>query len=259
MRTVKVRGVELGKGIPKIAIPIVGKDLDELRSEVALVRKLPADLVEWRADFLEKGDDPDTAKQIAEVLRSLIPDLPILFTFRTAAEGGEKEILPENYVALNQELVRSGLIDLVDVELFRGDDVIRRNIAEAHHHDVKVILSSHEFHQTPRVEEIIRRLCLMQTLDADISKIAVMPQSAEDVLDLLRATNLMQTTFADRPFIMMAMSGTGVVSRLTGELFGSALSFGCAEKPSAPGQIRADQLAKLLHFFHEQAAPVSPD
>lgn len=252
-----MKGVELGAGIPKIAIPIVGKNPDELRSEIALVRKLPADLVEWRADFLEKGDDPSTAKQVAETLRVLIPDLPILFTFRTAGEGGEKAILPEDYVALNQELIRSGLIDLVDVELFRGDDAVRRITAEAHHHDVKVIMSSHEFHQTPRIEEIIRRLCLMQTMDADISKIAVMPQSAEDVLELLRATNLMQTTFADRPFITMAMSGKGVVSRLTGELFGSALSFGCAEKSSAPGQIRADQLAEWLHFFHEQAAPIS--
>lgn len=252
MRTVKVKNVEIGTGIPKIAIPIIGQTLDDLQREVSLVGKLPADLVEWRVDFLEKGDDPGVVRQVAEHLRGWIPDLPILFTFRTADEGGEKAILPEDYVTLNQKMIRSGLIDLVDVELFRGDDVVHKIIEEAHQQGVKVVLSNHEFHRTPKVEEIIRRLCLMQALGTDISKIAVMPESANDVLALLRATNLMKTTFADRPFITMAMSGQGVMSRLTGELFGSALSFGSAEKPSAPGQVRADQLADLLHFFHQQ-------
>ncbi|WP_010631495.1 type I 3-dehydroquinate dehydratase [Sporolactobacillus vineae] len=254
MRTVKVKNVEIGAGSPKIAIPIVGKKLADLKREVSLVRNLPADLIEWRVDFLEKGDDPGIVGQAAEKLRTWIPDLPVLFTFRTADEGGEKAILPENYVTLNRKMIRSGLIDLVDVELFRGDAVVHKIVEEAHQYGVKVILSNHEFHKTPRVEEIIRRLCLMQTLGADISKIAVMPESADDVLVLLRATNLMRTTFADRPFITMSMSGQGVVSRLTGELFGSALSFGCAEKPSAPGQVRADQLAGLLNFFHQQSA-----
>jgi 3-dehydroquinate dehydratase-1 len=253
MRTVHVRNLEIGAGIPKIAIPLVGTTPADLKREVSLVRKLPADLVEWRIDFLEKGDDPDVGERAAKKLRTWIPDLPILFTFRTADEGGEKAILPEDYAALNEKMIRSGLIDLVDVELYRGDAVVHRIIEEAHHHGVKVILSNHEFHQTPGEEEIIRRLCLMQTLGADISKMAVMPKSADDVLVLLRATDLMRTTYADRPFITMAMSGQGVISRLTGELFGSALSFGCAEKPSAPGQVRADELADLLHFFHQQS------
>lgn len=253
MNTIKVKNVELGTGIPKIAIPIVGKNFEELRKEVVLLKELPADVVEWRVDFLDEIADVAAVKRVAGELRKLLPDKPILFTCRTRKEGGEKEISSADYELLNHELIKSGVIDLVDVELFSGDDTVHSIVAAAHRYGVKVIMSSHDFQQTPSAETIIKRLCTMQDHGADVSKIAVMPQTAADVLALLEATEQMKTTFADRPFITMSMSGKGVISRLTGELFGSALTFGSAEKASAPGQIKADRLAELLNFFHEQA------
>ena len=77
----------------------------------------------------------------------------------------------------------------------------------------------------------------MQELGADIPKIAVMPQNKQDVLTLLAATEEMNRNHADRPIITMSMAGTGVVSRLCGEVFGSALTFGCKESvcPRADG------------------------
>lgn len=253
MNTVKVKNVELGAGMPKIAIPIVGSDLASLRREIALVKTLPADLIEWRADYLDGFEHYDKVKQIAAEIRRLLPDRPILFTFRTAREGGEKEISAQHYVTLNHEMITSGLVDLVDVELFSGDETIREIIGTAHRYGTKVIMSNHEFHETPSVEVMLRRLCEMQYKGADVTKIAVMPKTATDVLNLLKVTDLMRSTFADRPFITMSMSGKGVITRLTGELFGSALSFGSAEKASAPGQVGAVQLAGLLRFFHEQS------
>ncbi len=69
----------------------------------------------------------------------------------------------------------------------------------------------------------------MQELGADLPKIAVMPQNEKDVLVLLEATNEMFKIYADRPIITMSMSGMGVISRLCGEIFGSALTFGAAK------------------------------
>jgi 3-dehydroquinate dehydratase I len=42
-----------------------------------------------------------------------------------------------------------------------------------------------------------------------------------------------------------------VVSRITGEVFGSALTFGAAKKTSAPGQLPVSQLRELLTLFHK--------
>ena len=65
----------------------------------------------------------------------------------------------------------------------------------------------------------------MQELGADIPKIAVMPQCKKDVLTLLEATREMAEEHADRPIITMSMAGTGLISRLCGEVFGSATYF----------------------------------
>ena len=91
----------------------------------------------------------------------------------------------------------------------------------------------------------------MQKLGADIPKIAVMPQSKEDVLTLLAATEEMNRKHADRPIITMSMAGTGVISRLCGEVFGSALTFGAARKASAPGQMGVEDLAQVLSLLHK--------
>ena len=90
----------------------------------------------------------------------------------------------------------------------------------------------------------------MQDMNADIPKIAVMPQSKRDVLTLLAATEEMVTDYADRPIITMSMAGTGVISRLCGEVFGSSMTFGAAEKASAPGQIGVNDLSAMLTLLH---------
>ena len=81
-------------------------------------------------------------------------------------------------------------------------------------------------------------------------KIAVMPQSKADVLTLLSATEEMATNFADRPIITMSMAATGLISRLCGEVFGSAATFGAVDKASAPGQMNAKDLETILSLLH---------
>jgi 3-dehydroquinate dehydratase-1 len=48
----------------------------------------------------------------------------------------------------------------------------------------------------------------------------------------------------------MSMGGTGVVSRLAGEIFGSAMCFGMIGRASAPGQVEVDRLAGVLDIVH---------
>ena len=132
-----------------------------------------------------------------------------------------------------------------------GDEVIDEVVNFAHKKEVKVIISNHDFNKTPKKEEIVSRLCRMQELGADLPKIAVMPQNEKDVLVLLEATNEMFKIYADRPIITMSMSGMGVISRLCGEIFGSALTFGAAKSVSAPGQISFKELNSVLNLLHK--------
>lgn len=89
----------------------------------------------------------------------------------------------------------------------------------------------------------------MQDLGADLPKIAVMPQSPQDVLTLLAATLTMKEKYATRPLITMSMGKSGGVSRVTGRLFGSAMTFGTVGQASAPGQIAIAKLREVMDMF----------
>ena len=250
MNTVKVRDIEIGAGAPKIIVPIVGKTKDEIITEAKTFDSIPVDVVEWRADWFEGVFDFAQVKDVLTDLREVLGNTPILMTFRTSKEGGEKAIDDKAYAELNLNAAKSGLVDLIDVEIFTGDAVVREIIDGAHAAGVKVVASNHDFHKTPAKSYIIYRLRKMHDMGADIPKIAVMPQNKRDVLTLLAATEEMVTDYADRPVITMSMAGTGVISRLCGEVFGSSMTFGAAGKASAPGQMGVNDLNTVLGLLH---------
>ena len=250
MNTIKIRDIEIGAGAPKIIVPIVGVTKKDIIEEAKPFDSIPVDVVEWRVDWFEGVFDfaqvEDTLKDLHEVLGNI----PLLMTFRTSREGGEKAIEPEAYAELNLKAAATGYVDLIDVEIFTGDEIVRKIIDGAHAAGVKVIASNHDFFKTPAKADIIYRLRKMQDMGADIPKIAVMPQNKKDVLTLLSATEEMATSYADRPIITMSMAGTGVISRLCGEVFGSSMTFGAAKKASAPGQMGVNDLNTILGLLH---------
>ena len=203
MKTVTVRKIEIGAGRPKICVPIAEREEEEILSAAREIRTSPADMVEWRADWFDGISDPERIRSVLERLRNALGELPLLFTFRTSGEGGEKEIDVPAYVSLNESAARSGMADLVDVEAFTESGAAEKIIEEAHSAGVRVIASNHDFYKTPSREEIISRLVKMQDMGADIAKIAVMPQSRKDVLTLLAATEEMVSGHAQIPVITM--------------------------------------------------------
>ena len=49
----------------------------------------------------------------------------------------------------------------------------------------------------------------------------------------------------------MAMGREGSITRLAGELFGSAITFCSLEKASAPGQVQVKQAIRIMGDLHE--------
>ncbi|WP_151733291.1 type I 3-dehydroquinate dehydratase [Paenibacillus tengchongensis] len=247
---VKVKQVTLGEGMPKICVSLLGATLDELEREALELANIAPDLAEWRADFYAESGNPAAVKEALSLIRGILPDMPLIFTFRSAREGGEQPIAAEDYLALNLAVIESGLADIVDVELFNEEALVRTAVDAAHARGLLVILSNHDFAGTPAQEEIVARLRRAQELGGDLPKIAVMPKRPEDVLTLLAATNEMRERYADRPIITISMAGAGVISRLAGEIFGSAVTFGAAGRPSAPGQVAVSELRRTLELLH---------
>lgn len=250
-KIIKLKNVIIGEGLPKICIPMVGETINELLEEAEVLKDLDYDVLEWRVDFFKDVTNIDKVKKALQIIREVVGEKPIIFTFRTAKEGGQKDITQEFYVKLNKTITISKLVDVIDVELFNEEKDILELVTEAHNNGIFVIISNHDFYKTPSKDEIISRLCKAQELGADIPKIAVMPTCAADVITLLDATCIMNEIYATGPIITMSMAGKGIISRLSGELFGSALTFGAARKISAPGQISALDLRKIITLLHK--------
>jgi 3-dehydroquinate dehydratase-1 len=258
MDRVVIRDLVVGEGRPKICLPIVGADQECILQEAEHIRKSKlADLVEWRADFYDEmfdsGGRIDEAAvlQMLKSLRDTLGKIPLLFTFRTKKEGGEREIHQLYYECLLELAASSGYVDLIDVEALSNEQVSEKIIKRIHSHGVNVIASNHDFTKTPSKDEIKSRLLHMQELGADVCKLAAMPQNRDDVLTLLNATYELNRDGIRKPIVTMSMGGEGSISRLTGEFFGSAITFGCLKEASAPGQIDAFKLQAVLQIMHD--------
>ena len=249
INTVQVRNVKIGAGTTKIAVSLTGATQEEVLAQARKLLNLPADIVEWRLDHFSSISDAASIDSCLDALRDLLGSIPLLATFRTIDEGGQCYLSGEHYAALNEYMLHFGKIDLLDVELFTGEPTVRRLIAAAHAVNVPVVLSNHDFEKTPSREEMVSRLCRMQDLGADLIKLAVMPRSRQDVLTLMAATEEMHNTYAHQPLITMSMGQLGEITRICGDFFGSAVTFGAADRPSAPGQIPAKKLRLLLDLL----------
>lgn len=249
-QAITIRGVKIGEGKPKIIVPIVETTSENICRKAAEFSKLEIDVIEWRADFYEGISDPDKTGNLVKAVREAAGNKVLLFTCRTQKEGGKADLDLAYYTLLNKMVAETKCVDLVDIEIFSGDDIVAENMANVHSAGAYVIASSHDFEKTPPKETLIAAMQKMQNMGADILKVAVMPQNANDVLTLISATCEM-SQMALRPIISMSMGGQGAVSRLVGEVFGSAATFGAIGKTSAPGQIPVEKLSKVLDIINE--------
>ena len=80
---------------------------------------------------------------------------------------------------------------------------------------------------------------------ADVLKVAVMPKKAKDVLRLMSVTEEKNRQFPS-PLVTMAMGDLGRLSRVSGRITGSVLTFGIVGDASAPGQLPVEELREML-------------
>lgn len=246
MPVVQVGNITLGQGLPKICVPLTAQNKPALLGQAAAAKAAGAQLIEWRADYYAGLARPGALAEALAALRGALGETPLLFTIRTAGEGGEWDGPPAVYQQLNEEAARSGLVDMLDIQLYCGQQVVHGLVQAAKAHGVVPVVSNHDFDKTPPVQEMAVRLRRMQALGAGIAKLAVTPRAPADTLALLAATDEVVQGGLGCPVITMAMGEMGVISRVAGAFFGSCVTFGAVGAASAPGQIEARALGGII-------------
>lgn len=248
-KSFQIKGITIGEGRPVICVPVVEAASEDVIAKIRELTEKNVQMLEWRVDCFSKAADPEAVRAVLEAVKPFVTKTVFLFTFRTKQQGGSMRLEEKKIIQLNEIAAKSGCADMIDMEFFEASRP-EKEIRRLQRMGARIIASHHDFHGTP--DERILRMLLeqMQQGGADVAKLAVMPKDADDVLRLLKVTYDVKKKYPTLPVVTMSMGGLGVISRLSGEVFGSCITFGADGAVSAPGQMQMDTLAYILDALH---------
>ena len=89
---IKAGSLLIGDKIPKICVPVVENNHDDILKMAEAIYKSTADMAEWRVDFYKDFHDIDAVNKTLMCIKEILREKPLLFTFRTAHEGGKYKL-----------------------------------------------------------------------------------------------------------------------------------------------------------------------
>lgn len=205
-----------------ICVAISGKDH---RKCIATLSRV--DMAEIRLDLTEFDDDAIDAVFAQE--------LPLIATCR-----------PNNMTERDQYFKLRRAIEhgasFVDIEYEAPKEQREALIEIAKKHQCKVILSYHNYNETPGMRELFKIVDECYDLGADIAKVATMIHSSEDNGKLLSLYSV------SKPLVAVGMGEQGKASRLLATLLGAPFTFAAEDdsEGTAPGQIPYSEMKALL-------------
>lgn len=229
-----------------VCVPLVSRTHEALLADARAAVVQRPDVLEWRVDHFEDVGSPGAVVSAGLALREAAGRIPLICTLRSRGEGGCAVALSSTELEnLRLEVARQLPFEFHDVEMRLPGQLIGELRKITHSRGGKVILSAHDFECTPTDETLESLFLRAHQLGGDVAKVAVMPISPDDVLRLLTVTRRMSLALPI-PVISMSMGSLGVMTRIFGGVFGSAMTFATSVGESAPGQIALKDLREIL-------------
>ncbi len=198
--------------------------------QARLAQQQGAGAAELRADLLA---DPAQVRAALTAVRAA-SSLPLLLTYRSATEGGKGAGHGQGYEDYLASLLQlRPAVAAVDIEM--ACPASKALVAEAKAGGYDVVGSCHDFTATPSAAQIAEKLAQITAAGADITKVAYMPRTAQDVAALRHAAHDFAGAYPHQPLIAISMGQLGAPSRtdLVNCLTFATIADGAA---SAPGQ-----------------------
>ncbi len=248
-KTARLGRATLGGDRPVICVPVMGRTAQEMRQAARRAKDSGADVIELRMDSMRAAPD---AQEAADICRAVKEEagLPLIFTLRTARDGGAGTTDAAAYEALLTALAQSGAADGIDCELSVGEEAFARLARAAQAAGTTLIGSAHSFTPTHDPEAAVRWMMRQEALGADVCKAAVMAATQAEALAQMAAYARAGEALK-KPMIAIVMGRHGVLSRIGAQAIGSCLTFGTAGDASAPGQMDAKRLREAIRLMDE--------
>lgn len=163
---------------------------------------------------MDSVDGADMVEIRLDLSGNTVPDTRGKNTLVTYRGSIDLSILPDDY---------EGMIDIGEEE--RPDTRLG------------IVASHHDYDATPNSERI---LSILNSMDADICKIATTVKDFKDLVSILDASRSF-----DRRHVMLGMGPLGTITRIRQDILKNEFSFGYVGKPTAPGQLSVQEMREL--------------
>ena len=199
----------------------------------ALRMRKPPDLFELRLDALFPRRE-----EVEVALRHL--RAPLIITARHPREGGSNQLSLQKRRALLLRFLSHAAY--VDIEL-RSAGAFAAILEAARTKRIRIIVSFHDFNETPRRLRLDEIASTAKSLGADLLKIATRTDTSAQ---LARLRDFFQRERLDMKIAAMGVGRLGRVSRFEFARLCSDLNYGHLGTPQAEGQLSIRQLRRLL-------------
>ena len=194
-----------------------------------------ADLLEWRLDVTRQPE-----------VETVLPQspLPVIATVRTVEQGGNFSGTSQEQLRLLIRAATSGS-SYVDWE-FRPGEPLPEELSGIRE---RVILSYHDFAQTPPDRELESLFDQMAALNTGVIKVVTLAKGMEDNISLLNLIKMGRNRGIE--VVSFCLGSLGRISRLACLLMGGAFTYAALESgaEAAPGQLTLAKMRELLELL----------
>ena len=225
----------LDEGTPLIAVGFIG---NTPMGVILEAKTHGLDIAELRVDHYTSLVTADVLSEIKK-----FSNFNTIATIRLANEGGKWRESEERRLELFRDIIPH--VAAVDIEL-HAEAILPLVIKEAHDKGKLALVSYHNFVETPNIQSLQAIATDAWNKGADLIKIAVQVNGTKDLQVLAELT----LANKDKRLITIAMGSDGLISRVFFPALGSRITFSYIGTPTAPGQLKFQELFQLLREFY---------
>ncbi|MCD6360840.1 MAG: shikimate dehydrogenase [Armatimonadetes bacterium] len=219
---------------PRICIALGSAEADTLLARARQEADNGGSFLEFRLDYLRR---PSEGPRVIRAFCKEYPECQVLATCRRQPSGGRFRGTVDEQLRLLEAAAEAGA-RAVDLEIESAQPAAGK--LDRLRAGADLIVSYHNFHHTPAMEAVLRRL---KRIAAAAYKIAV---TARKPTDIHRVLALAKAHPRD-PLVLLAMGEAGFPTRVVAPVFGGLFTYAAPSggEGTAPGQVSAWRLRHL--------------
>lgn len=218
---------------PRICVSVKTDDSERVRKAILFSQRLGANLVELRLDYAREEDYENIIRLVEG------SKIGCVATVRPVYEGGVYEGDEEKRLQLFKKMLEAPF-KYVDIEYGSS---IRKNVVKlAKGRGVGVILSYHDWEETPSISRLERLLAEMRRHGADVYKMVTTVNNPVDEATLL---SFILGHAKKMRLVCFGMGDKGIATRIVSPLLGGFMTYASYDEALAPGQVALKDMISI--------------